>query len=135
MTRKPDIRVSHGPVDPSAFADFLRKLERRLDQRWAGKPAPERSPDPWAGLKPGPLVAAEKDVRQWQLIEKLELRLCGGPEKCKQAWCRRTRRCATIERLRPEMELSRATLARERAKWKPPSGPPQPPPLRRKLRA
>jgi hypothetical protein len=133
MTRKPDIRSTHDPVDPRAFGDFLRKLERRIEEHWAGKPTPpEPPPDPWENHKPGTLIAAEKDVRLWELIEELELGLCGGHEQCAQAWCRRARRCATIERLRPEMEKSRATLAREQAKWKPPPTPPEPPAKRRR---
>ncbi|HEY1246402.1 MAG TPA: hypothetical protein VGF29_16375 [Hyphomicrobiaceae bacterium] len=136
MTKEPDMKASQGPVDPRAFADFLRRLERRIEELWATNPArePEPPPDPWAALKPGALIAAEKEVRCAELVEKLELALCGGPEACKQAKCRRTRRCAKLARLRLQTELARSMLAREHAKWKPPSDLP-PPQGRRKPRA
>jgi hypothetical protein len=76
-------------------------------------------PEPWVD-KPGPLIAAEKDVPRWELVERLQPAICGGPERCKLGRCRRARRCAELERLKPMIEDSRVALAGELAQWKPP---------------
>jgi hypothetical protein len=86
--------------------------------REAANPTPEPPPEPWVD-KPGTLIAAEKDVWRWELVQKLNLALCGGPEKCSAARCRRARRCTEMEEIGPQIELARATLARELAKWTP----------------
>jgi hypothetical protein len=117
-------------TDELAFGEFLRKVEERIAAREAANPTPEPPPEPWVG-KTGTLIAAEKDVWRWEMVHKLRLVLCGGPEKCKEARCRRARRCAAIEEIRPEIEAARATLARELAKWTPPPVPPEPPMRRR----
>jgi hypothetical protein len=128
MSKKPESGSPRPSAEPLPFGEVLHRLERAIEKHWAGKPAPpEPPPDPWQAYKPGTLVAAERDVWLWDLIETLELGLCGGHEKCAQVRCRRARRCATIERIRPEMEKSRAKLARELASWSPPPIPPEQP--------
>jgi hypothetical protein len=118
-----------------AIAEVLCKLREIMEAREAANPTPESSPgpppEPWVD-KPGTLIAAEKDVALWEVVEKLRPALCGGPERCRQSRCRRARRCGELEQLRPMIEASRATLARERAQWKPPSTPPEPPIRRRR---
>jgi hypothetical protein len=107
-------------VDDAAFAEALRKLQERFAEIAAADPASPplpSPPKPWAD-KPGTLIAAEKEVWHWELIEKLELAHCGGPERCPHACCRRSRHCAKADALKPLIAAARATLAREQAKWK-----------------
>jgi hypothetical protein len=113
------------PNQDQAIAEVLCRLRQILEEREAANPTPEPPPEPWVD-KPGALIAAEKDVARWELVEKLQPALCGGPKRCRQGRCRRARRCAELDRLRPMIEESRAALARERAQWKPPSTPPEP---------
>jgi hypothetical protein len=108
-----------------AIAKVLCRLRQIMEEREAANPTPEPPPEPWVN-KPGALIAAEKDLATWELVEKLQPALCGGPERCPQGRCRRARHCAELERLRPMIEESRAALARERAQWKPPPTPPEP---------
>ncbi len=127
MQRVPD--GSDDNADGRAFAKFLREVGDRIAEREAANPTPKPPRDPEIG-KPASLIAAENEAGRWQLLEKLRLAFCGGPDKCSEARCRRARRCAALEEIRPEAELARAALARERAKWTPPPAPPQPPKAR-----
>ena len=108
-----------------AVAEALFRLGQIMAEREAANPTPEPPREPWVD-KPGTLIAAEKDVARWELVEQLQPALCGGLERCLQGRCRRARRCAELEELRPMIEESRAALARERAQWKPPPTPPEP---------
>jgi hypothetical protein len=121
----------HGPDQDRAIAEVLCRLREIMEEREATNPTPEPPPEPWVD-KPGTLIAAEKDVARWDLVEQLQSALCRSPERCPHGRCRRARRCAELERLRPMIEESRATLARERAQWKPPPAPE--PPVRRRRR-
>ena len=115
------------PDEPDAdarFAAFLRELGDLIARREAANPTPPQPPEPWID-KPGTLIAAEKEVMRAQVVEKIQLALCGGPKKCQLARCRRSLRCAEIEDLRPIAERARAKLAAELAKWKPPPAPPE----------
>jgi hypothetical protein len=119
MKTTADTEQRHAAEGERTFAEFLRQVGERIAEREAANPTPEPPPEPWVD-KPGTLIAAEKDIWRWQLVEKLELLLCGGPDACKHARCRRSWRCATLAKLQPMTEASRATLAREQAQWKPP---------------
>src|SRR5262245_6416998 len=125
MTTRPHTKPADVSPDDHTFGEFLRKLGERIAEREAANPAPsplpEPPPEPWVD-KPGTLIAAEKDVWRWQLVEKLQGLLCGGPERCAHA---RSRRCANLEALKPEIEASHAVLAREQAAWKAPPSPPE----------
>jgi len=120
----------HEPDAGTRLAAFLRELQLRLAAREEANPPPP-PPEPWVD-KPGSLIAAEKDVWRWELVEKITLLRCGGPAACAQARYRRSRRCAEMERLAPQIEASRATLAAEQARWTPPPAPPEPTPGKRR---
>jgi hypothetical protein len=129
MTDEP--KPEPDPDGDAAFAELLRKIGDLIAAREAANPTPPPQREPRVD-KPGALIAAEKDVLCCQLIEKLELLHCGGPEKCQRTRCRRSRRCAEIEDFKPLAEEARAALAREQAKWKPPQAPPEARPPRRR---
>lgn len=118
----PDLEQSHEPYREGSFAAFIRKLGELLEAREAANPTHQPPPEPSAN-KPGSLIAAEKDLLRWELIERVQPHLCGGPEKCKHGRCRRARRCGELEGLKGEIEAARATLARERAQWNPEAPP------------
>jgi hypothetical protein len=118
-------------VDNAAFAEALCKLRERFALIEAAEPSPLPCPptppepatdeagidEPWMD-KPGTLIAAERALWQWELVEKLELAHCGGPARCPHACCRRSRLCAKAEELKPLITAARTTVAREQAKWK-----------------
>jgi len=131
MTKEPDLDQSHEPYGEGSFAAFIRKLGDLIDAREAADPTPRPPPEPWAD-RPGTLIAAEKDLLRWELIQRVQPHLCGGPERCTHDRCRRARRCGELESLRPLTEAARATLSRERAKWRPPEEPPAQPARRRR---
>jgi hypothetical protein len=120
-----EMKPLYGTGQDAAVARALHRLGEIMAEREAANPTPEPPPEPWVD-KPGSLIAAEKDVARWELVEQLQPAVCGGPGRCKIGRCRRAGQCAELERLRPMIEESRATLARERAQWKPPPTPPAP---------
>ena len=123
MTNEADIDKTPEPCDEGHFAAFLRKVGDLIEAREAANPTPQTPPEPWVD-KPGSLIAAERDVFCCELLERLQLPLCGGPAKCERARCRRAGRCGELESLRPLTEAARATLSREQASWRPPEAPP-----------
>jgi len=104
-------------VDDAAFAEALRKLQERFAEIETANSPPPSPSEPWVD-KPGTLIAAEKEVWRWGLIEKLELAHCGGPARCVHACCRRSQHCGKVDELKPLIAAARATLAHEQAKWK-----------------
>jgi hypothetical protein len=122
MQDEPETAWSQASDQDWAVAKMLAFLREIMDAREAANPtppAPKPPPEPRVD-KPGSLIAAEKEVWRWELLERLQPAVCGGPERCRLGRCRRARRCAELERLKPMIEESRAVLARERAQWKPP---------------
>jgi hypothetical protein len=118
--------------EEAAFAAFVREVGDQMAAREADNPSPPAPREPWVD-KPGTLIAAEKEVLCCRIIERLELLLCGGPGNCARSRCRRSRRCAQLESLKPMAEAARATLASEQAKWRP-SPAPEPAPSGRRQR-
>lgn len=126
--KQSDLQQPDNPCDDGDFARFIRQLEEAIAERELADPRPEPPPpdEPWFD-KPGTLIAAEKEMLAWELLERLQLPLCGGPEKCGRDRCRRARRCSELDEIRPMTEAARAKLARERAKWRPSEQPAEPP--------
>jgi hypothetical protein len=119
-----------------AIAELICKVNEIHAARDAPDPTPEPDAprDPWVD-KPGPLIAAEKEMWRWGIIETLQLGWCKGPGACQRGRCKRAGRCAELEKLRPELERARAALADAQARWPRPAGLTQPPARRRRRRS
>jgi hypothetical protein len=109
----------------NGLADLIRRIEAIYAARAETEPSPIPQSNPWID-KPGTLIAAERDVFTWEIVEKLQRLACRDIAHCENHRCRRGRRCSKLEELEPEMAKSRANLAAERAKWQPPAPTPEP---------
>jgi hypothetical protein len=122
MNESPKTPPAAARTQDQAIAEIIVRMNEIYAAREAANPAPEPGPkpgpprDPWVD-KPGPPIAAEKEVWQWGLIEKLQLGWCKRPGGCALGRCKRSGRCAKIEEMRPEMERARAALAAAQARW------------------
>jgi hypothetical protein len=136
MHEDPETQPAQARTQDEAVAEVLHKLGKIFAERegTAAPPEPEPPRDPWVD-KPGPLIAAEKDVWLLGIVEKLQLAWCKRPGGCRLGRCKRTGRCAEIDKMRPEIERSRAALADAQARWPRPAGLAEPPARRRRRRA
>jgi hypothetical protein len=126
MHDEPEAQQSQRRTQDEAVAHVLSRLREIFAEREATNPTPESPRDPWVD-KPGPLIAAEKEVWRCELIEKLTLAWCARPGGCALDRCKRSRRCAELESLQPMFEQVRAALAAAQARWPRPTELPQPP--------
>ncbi|MFZ1106093.1 MAG: hypothetical protein WAN86_25055 [Hyphomicrobiaceae bacterium] len=128
MHEEPETQQLHGRTQDQAIAEVLCKLRDIYAERETANPPsepPTPDPDPWAD-KPGSLIAAEKDAWLCELVERLQQAWCARPGGCGLGRCKRARRCAELESLRPMIEQSRAALAAAQARWPRPTPPAQP---------
>jgi hypothetical protein len=124
MNPEPEAPPFHQIADPEErLAAFLKWAADYCAEQRARNPEPEHPPEPSVD-KPGTMIAAEKDVAAWEMVEKLQRALCSDTARCERHRCRRSRRCASLEDIALNMAASRATLAAEQAKWQPPPAPP-----------
>jgi hypothetical protein len=126
MHLEPKPPAIHEIEDPEQrLAAFLKWAADYCAAQRAANPPPE----PWVdkrGVKPGTLIAAEKDVFRGEMAEKLQRALCADIARCEHHRCRRSRRCTRLEEMASNMAASRANLAAERAKWQPLPAPTRP---------
>ena len=105
--------------DEARFAAFMRRIPEFI----AADANPPGPPKPWVD-KPAALAAAEADLFRCELVLRIRRVLCGDVGRCKDGRCRRTKRCRQLDALRPLVEAARAAVAKQQAKWQPPSGKP-----------
>ena len=136
MHEDPKTQPAQARTQDQAVAEVLYKLGQIFAEREAADtpPKPELPHDAWVDKslnkplnKPGPLIAAEKDVWLWGIVEKLQLAWCKRPGGCRLGRCKRSGHCAELDKMRPEIESSRAALADAQARWPRPAGPAEPP--------
>jgi hypothetical protein len=84
-------------------------------------------PQPGA-IRPGAVIAAEKDLLRWETIKEGQAILCRSPARCEHHRCRRRRRCTRLDVVAAGLAVARARLAAQRAGRQPPPAPAQPQP-------
>jgi hypothetical protein len=109
MNADPEM-AHHEPDDERALDELLRKLDEWSEVYAAANSRSERGIDELCRL-----LSAESAVLSWELIERIQPTICGGPEKCRRGRCRGAGHCAELRRIAPLLAKARATLSRERA--------------------